>query len=624
MKIIKRGDLILVNTVPAEAEMRKVLRHLKWDPTKRFWSTKATYSVFIDIWSKLQSSLLMEDKETAAWVDHCKRVLTRLSQLQKGTSDKSIRDVELPPIIDYIWEPYRHQKEAIAFALNLPKCCLWLDMGLGKTYTSITIAKLRHASEKLGGIRKVLVISPRSLMYQWDAEIKTLAPGAVSVIVKGDHARKEKLISNLPDDKLSFLIVTYEGLFTLMDELTSVGFDMFILDEATKMKNPKARRTLATAELCDSIPYGVSLTGMAYVNNPLDLFSQFLAIDKTVYGDNQWVFSNRYIDYGVAGFGKFVRGYKNMNELKQRAYFTAFSRTKNACLDLPERVYQTRKLPLYESQYAWYDNLLGQLSKNLSETSSEPLRGMSDDGTPATSTHAVTVSQVVTMLEKFQQVTAGFITTDDGEEIWLDSPKYNELISILRDSNDKFIIWARHQFVIRKLNELLTQKGFEPVVLNRMSSDDYRKTVKMKFKRGDIKVLILQIQSECRGNDFTCDCSPVSSVFFENTPSIEERAQAEDRQHRIGMVGTAVYIDLVCEDTYDEGIQLLLSGKRRLSEYVREQNLEILLGKGGSVTLPKTKSKKRPKMPSEVQQEHEAKIAEQKDWLTEIPGMESL
>lgn len=623
MKIIKRGEHILIQSPPDEASLRKELRHLKWDAAKRLWSTEATCSSFIDIWTKLRTFLVISDPETEAWVNKCKQVVLRLSQLQKGTKSDAVRDVDLPDIIDYVWPPFRHQKEAIAFALNLPKCALWLDMGLGKTYTSITIAKLRHASAKLGAISKVLIISPRSLMYQWDQEIKTLAPDAVSIIVKGDHEKKERLINSLPDDKLSFLIVTYEGLFNLMDELSSVGFDMFILDEATKMKNPKARRTLATAELCESIPYGVSLTGMSYVNNPLDLFSQFLAIDKTVYGENQWVFSNRYIDYGVAGFGRFIRGYKNMDELKKRAYFSAFSRTKSACIDLPERVYQTRKLPLYEAQYEWYDNLLGQVSKNGSELKSGSLRGMSESDTTPSDTNPVTITQVVTMLEKFQQITSGFITTDLGENIWLDSPKYDELITILRDSTDKFIVWARHQFVIQKLQEILTTKGFNPVVLNRASSDDYRKLIKMKFKRGDIKVLILQIQSECRGNDFTCDCSPVSSVFFENTPSIEERAQAEDRHHRIGMVGTAVYIDLVCEDTYDEGIQMLLKSKRRLSEYIREQSLDILLGKGGSVGLVKTKSKKKPKSPKEVAAEVETKQNAERDWLGEIPGMET-
>lgn len=609
MKVFKRGEFLYFTDMDARDPIRKVLRHLKYHSPMRMWRTEATNSAFIDLYTYNKSILQFQDKETGEWINKCRNVIHRLSELQKGLSEDS-RDVVLPDAIDYIWQPFKHQKEAIAFALNLPKCALWLDMGLGKTYTSITIAKLRHAVAKLGAIERVLIVSPRSLIYQWDNEIATLAPYAQRIVVKGKPDQKVRAINSIKPGCLSFTLVTYEGLYGLKDELDAACFDMYILDEATKMKNPKAQRTKSTAELCQGIKYGVSLTGMAYVNNPLDLFSQYLAIDTTVFGDNQWDFSQRYIDYGNASFGRFIKGYKNMNELKSRAYFTAFSRTKNQCLDLPERVYQTRTLPLYEAQYAWYDNLLEQINNKLA---------IPDEETD----QPVTVQQVVTMLEKFQQITAGFLTLDSGEQIWLDSPKYEELVSILRESDDKFIVWARHSYAIKKLNEVLIARGFKPVVLDRTSSDDFRKTTKFRFKRGDIKVLILQIQSECRGNDFTCETSPVSAVFFENTASIEERAQAEDRCHRIGMTGTAVYIDLVCEDTYDEGIQLLLKSKRRISEYIREQSLNILLGKGGSIAVQRTKSKKRPKLPDQVAEEEALKAEERKDWLSEIPGMET-
>lgn len=159
-------------------------------------------------------------------------------------------------------------------------------------------------------------------------------------------------------------------------------------------------------------------------------------------------------------------------------------------------------------------------------------------------------------------------------------------------------------------------------VLDRHSSASARQYIKEQFKNGNIDVLILQLQSECRGNDFTCQTSSVSSIFFENSASIEERSQAEDRQHRIGMVGTALYIDLVCEDTYDEGIQVLLEGKKTITSYIREQNLQILLGSGGTIAVKKSKSQKRPKSPSEVAQ-RVAKAEEEAQDISEIEGMET-
>ena len=52
--------------------------------------------------------------------------------------------------------------------------------------------------------------------------------------------------------------------------------------------------------------------------------------------------------------------------------------------------------------------------------------------------------------------------------------------------------------------------------------------------------------------------------------------------------------------------------------------LQLLLGKGGSITVKKTKSKKRPKMPEEVEAELEERKAIEAEYLTEIDGFESL
>ena len=86
------------------------------------------------------------------------------------------------------------------------------------------------------------------------------------------------------------------------------------------------------------------------------------------------------------------------------------------------------------------------------------------------------------------------------------------------------------------------------------------------------------------------------------------------------MTGTAVYIDLVCEDTYDEGIMSLLSTKRSLSEYIREKNLDILLGKGGSVT--KAKGRKATQMPKTPQEVEKAPKEYALDWDGKLDGWE--
>lgn len=608
MSMIKRGGKLYFRLGVQSVEgLKKILKNLVYNTKNKLWETQASLSSFLDIYTRAPSILTVTDPETILWVNRMKSLYPRLHDIQQGTAK-----ITLPDTIDYVLKPFKHQVEAIAFALYLDKCALWLDMGLGKTYTSITLAKIRHSQAHFGGVNKVLVVAPRSLLYQWNAEINSLEPTAKVFTIMGTPDKKEQIIDQLAGaEGFLWALISYESICNLYEDLRAIGFDMFILDEATKIKNPKAKRTTSTVELCETIKYGVQLTGMAYVSSPVDLYSQFRALDNTVFGTNEYVFAHRYINYGKAAFGKVITGYKNMDELKSRSYNIAFARTKDQCLDLPERVYQVRKLPVNEDQYKWYISLLDEISHSGELTADGEYKQ----------------TYVVAMLEKFTQITSGFIITEDKEYIWLDSPKYAEAWDIIANSNEKFIVWARHTYVMQKLLTFFTSKvrnkqKLNVQVLDRRSSSSARQYIKEQFKSGNIDILILQLQSECRGNDFTCKTSSVSSIFFENSASIEERSQAEDRQHRIGMVGTAVYIDLICEDTYDEGIQLLLKNKKTITSYIREKDFQLLLGHGGTIATKKTNSRKRPKLPSDVAKQIEEASKTTAEY-SEIEGMET-
>lgn len=205
MELVKRQDTIIFKTRIEERGIFKgKLRYIQYSPRIKAWTAPATYSVFIDIMLFFKQNIRMDDAETAQWVTDCKVVLRRLNELQRGTQREGVRDVVLPDVIDYKKVPYQHQKEAIAFALNMKRCALWLDMGLGKTFTSITLARLRHAIPALGNVQKVLVIAPRSLMYQWDTEVRDIADEAQSIIIAGTPRQKEKALYSIPDTGLSF------------------------------------------------------------------------------------------------------------------------------------------------------------------------------------------------------------------------------------------------------------------------------------------------------------------------------------------------------------------------------------------------------------------------------------
>lgn len=516
---------------------------------------------------------------------------TRVNSDENRPRGHGPEPIVFPESFRFAVPPFRHQREAIAYCINLRKAALWLDLGLGKTYTSINVARYRN---QFNGVTRVLVVAPRSLLQQWKGEVSKYAGiDTQTIIIEGTPRRKRQLLEEVANSsKFIFAVITYESVSALRNEIADTNFHMFILDESTKIKNPKAARTKATVEVCKQIPYGLELTGLAYLNNPVDLYSQFLALDETVYGSDQWQFSEHYIDWVKAPFGRMMRGLRHVDELKRRAYFIAFSRSKKDCLDLPDKTYVTRALPMYDTQKVWYDKLSQEC---LEEVAKNDVEEADADTIP----QEVNVTNVLTKLEKLQQVTAGFVIKDDGETVWFDSPKYAEICDIVQESTESFIIWARHTEAMKRIGQALLQRNIVSEELSRYTSTHRRNMAIKQFKEGRLRVLVCQLQSESKGLDLTCQTNSVNAIYLENTFSIDDRWQSESRQHRIGMKGTATYIDMVLEDTVDEHVLEILKGKFKISEYIAKMGLEIVLGKGGSIATRKSRSKKQLPTPED-------------------------
>ena len=575
MLATKKGDNILIKVdFDQRDHFRRTVLGCEWDGAQRCWVAPATIATFRSM-RKFDPSYMDPLKLTPAlrnWYNELLPLAKRLDELQRGAAS-----VTFPEDFKFAVPPFKHQREAIAYCINLPKAALWLDMGLGKTYTSINIARYRA---KYQGISKIIVLAPRSLLNQWMNEIDKYVPEEHSVyIIEGTPTRKCKLLAQAAnEDKLTFAITTYESLTGIKQQVQGIPFDMFILDESTKIKNPKAVRSKVAIEVCNDIPYGVELTGLAYLNNPIDLYSQFLALDKTVYGNNVWTFGDYFIDYVKMPFGRAMRGLRHVDELKRRAYFIAFSRRKEDCLDLPEKVYASRTMPMYDTQKVWYDKISAEITAAM--LNDPALQGIGN------------ITNVLTQLEKLQQITAGFILTEDHDVIWLDSPKYAEACDMVQESSEQFIIWCRHTEAMNRMEAALANRKIDSLCLNRNTSASARIHGIKRFKDGKLKVLICQIMSESKGLDLTSKSGSVNAIYLENDFSIDNRHQSESRQHRIGMKGTATYTDLILEDTIDEHVVNILKSKLHISEYIAKHGLNIIMGKGGSVTTRRSRSKK--------------------------------
>ncbi len=171
-------------------------------------------------------------------------------------------------------QPFPYQLEGIAFLMPRHSALLADEMGLGKTMQTILSIRLLFQA---GLVKRVLLICPKPLVFNWTRELKLWAGDLPFEIFGGDaQARRASwLVSNCP-----LKVVNYEILTRDADILQEPGveFDLCVLDEAQRIKNHDSK----TAQVVRSVRRARSwaLTGTPIENRPEDLINIFEFVDK--------------------------------------------------------------------------------------------------------------------------------------------------------------------------------------------------------------------------------------------------------------------------------------------------------------------------------------------------------
>lgn len=139
------------------------------------------------------------------------------------------------------------------------------EMGLGKTIQVIALIVQRRASDP--GAPPALVIVPATLLENWGRELARFAPSlAVYRHSGGSRTRRPSELIK-PD----VVLVTYETAVIDQAVLEQVSWDLLVVDEAQAIKNPDARRSLATRALPRRAAF--AMTGTPLENRTLDTWS---------------------------------------------------------------------------------------------------------------------------------------------------------------------------------------------------------------------------------------------------------------------------------------------------------------------------------------------------------------
>jgi SNF2 family DNA or RNA helicase len=269
------------------------------------------------------------------------------------------------------------------------------------------------------------------------------------------------------------------------------------------------------------------LSGKPVVQGPHDLWSQLTFLDALDW--NFYQFKHHFCVQG--GYkGKQIVGARNELELNKLLKSVSFRAKKDDWSDLPEKSFTSRKLEMTAKQKKLYN-----------EMEEEYVVSVNDE--------TISAQMVITQYGKLQQITSGFVIDECGQWHLVEEnpPKLKELMAILEQVSGKLLVSAVFKYSIAFLTAKL--RDFNVAVLEGGMSPAEIKEQKRKFNEDDsCKVGLIQGASHKYGHTLLgTEKQPCYTMYFyENSYSLNDRAQLEDRIHRIGQKKNCLYIDPFC------------------------------------------------------------------------------
>src|SRR5690606_21946243 len=271
----------------------------------------------------IEGDLTVEEEEFS-------RKIMNLESLPQYEVHESFTDTARPYLLEgYNWLRFLYEHKFGA--------CLADDMGLGKTLQTIMLLQtLRHK------LKKVLIICPVSILYNWKNELEKFSDLTFSIYY-GDE-REFKTAAQVV--LTSYGLMKKESFSTLGEE----EFDILIFDEVQHLKNIRSLGANAARQL--KAKFRICLTGTPVENDLSEFYNIMDLCVPRVWGDLGIVKSTS----------------KNKNRLLARRTVKPFilRRTKDQVLkELPEKIENHVFLDFNEEERAFYEQKLNAVKSNL-------------------------------------------------------------------------------------------------------------------------------------------------------------------------------------------------------------------------------------------------------------------
>jgi SNF2 family DNA or RNA helicase len=415
------------------------------------------------------------------------------------------------------------------------------EMGLGKTIQALTMI-LSAPEDTIS-----MVICPKTLTYNWAAEIEKFHTNIPYAIVEGSKTNRTELLQS-PNIRL--FLIGYSMVLSDFNLLRTMHFEWIVLDEAQNIKNVSAQRTSAIKKLNSN--HRVALSGTPIENNLTELWS--------------------IMDFLMPGYLGSLKKFKELyiSPEDDRSAKLSLHRAvspflmrrikKEVLLELPDKQEQISWCKMSPFQEKLYLQILDTVQKKLMPESPESLSYV----------------HILAALTKLRQVcNHPHLANADvlpNPEL---SAKLELLVELVRDSiaaGHKVLVFSQFVQMLSIMRRVFDALGISYSYLDGKTKD--RITPVQDFETNeDIRLFLISLKTGGTGLNLTAADTVILYDPWWN-PMVEN--QAIDRAHRIGQTKKVQVFRLITKSTVEEKILALQQNKIELFNEVIEGGTGVL------------------------------------------------
>lgn len=438
-----------------------------------------------------------------------------------------------------IFNPHAYQQHCVNKILEIAKLGLFLDMGLGKTVTTLTAIRILKYDRFL--VRKVLVIAPKKVAEgtwtrekdKWDhTKILRVSP------VLGSQPKRIRAL-NTPAD---IYIINRENVCWLVDYYrNSWPFDMVVVDESSSFKSHSSKRFKALASVGPHITRMVELTGTPSPNGLDDLWAQVFLLDGGErLGKRYTQFREHYFDPGRRGADGMVYDYKakpgSEDSILQRISDICISMKAEDYLQLPDIIYHEVPVVLDPKARKAYDDLEWKMILELPEDEED-----------------ISVTSAAALSNKLLQLANGALYDDEHQAHEIHNCKIEAFLELIESLQGKpALVFYNFQHDRERILAALQKTRLRVRELKKPADED-------DWNNGKIDILLAHPASAAYGLNLQHGGNHV--IWFGLTWNYELYTQANKRLHRQGQTEKVIIHHLICSETRDEDVMQALERK---------------------------------------------------------------